>query len=931
MADQAQYRRIALPRPEISLETAAALLSDRFGRTGQLIELPGAQDRDFLVETDQDRFLLKISAADASEQEAMAQLATLRHLSESLPDLTLPQPVPATDGSALALHESEDGQYRIRLLRIADADTLAGSGALNAEDLRAAGAFAARISLALRDFTHPGLERELQWDLRRAGPVALELLAAVPDNTKRDKIAKAMITAVRHLRPLATDLRTQAIHQHLSDEAITASRDDKGLWRPDGILDFDDVAYGWLVGDLAILAASLLAHGGGDAFAILPAIEAFHAQLPLTDGELKALWPLIVARAGVLVASGEKQLALEPGNAPLRAQVGRHWQIFDAATSVPFSLMEHAILGRMGRVPAIRDLAAGRLLPDIEAGAYGLTDLSVSSPALVGDGFADPEIDWKLLAREAARTGVATTRYGEYRLSYTRLHSAREPTNCALHVDVCLPAATRAVAPFAGTIRHNEDRFILASDTLSLHVFGLDCPLEDGTVLEQGDDLGQVAGEEGTVGGLRLQLCRDHDLVPPLFARRSQAAAWQVLCPSPAALLDCPLDAAPLPAGGTPQFERGFGEYLFDLDGRAYLDMAGDANLVGHGDLRMAEAAYRQWAMINTGPAIQPQIIADYKASLEARAPRGLDHVFLVGSSSEATDLALRLARAHTGAEAVISASATSDSRVTTVAIPNSYRGPYRGEPSTADYVDAVQTELMRLQADDEPVAAFHCEATCSNAAGLALPPGYLAEVYDMIRSQGGVCIADEAMTGLGRLGHHAWGFEQQGVTPDIIVIGENLAGGQPLGAVVTTHAIAESLAKHEETVSSPSGLPVSCAVAMAVLDGLAQDGLQENARDVGDHLRSRLEALLHRFGPGSTVHGMGLHLGLELTRDEDTLEPAGEAAAMLCRRLLALGVIIRPTGDHLNILRITPPLCLTRESADFFIDMLESAASQAA
>jgi 4-aminobutyrate aminotransferase-like enzyme len=170
------------------------------------------------------------------------------------------------------------------------------------------------------------------------------------------------------------------------------------------------------------------------------------------------------------------------------------------------------------------------------------------------------------------------------------------------------------------------------------------------------------------------------------------------------------------------------------------------------------------------------------------------------------------------------------------------------------------------------------------------------------------------------------WGFEQQGVVPDIITIAKGMGNGHPLGAVITSQAIADSLEREGYFFSSTGGSPVSCVIGMEVLDILRDEALQDNARTVGDHLKSGMSAMMERFPLIGAVHGMGLYLGLELVSDRSSLEPAAVQTSALCERLLDLGVVIQPTGDHLNVLKIKPPLCISMESADFFLQALEKA-----
>lgn len=969
MPDSTLFERTELARPAVTIEQAAEILKEHYGLEGSIVELGSQQDRNFRIDTGTARFVLKICRAEYATVELEAQNAAMRHLRAIDGMARVPEPIEAASGADIVALTVDGENYQVRLLSYLDGEPLTRRKHLAPTTVAALGDLAGRVALGLKDFSHDGLERDLQWDLRRAGPVALRLLGAVTDRPLRDQIAKAMISAMKRLRPLTPDLTVQAIHQDITDDNVVSRPDPHGRPIPDGVIDFGDVISSWLVADLAVTCASLLHHADNDPFFILPAVRAFHAVSPLNANELRALWPLIVARAGVLVASSEQQRAIDPDNNYVIDNAAHEREIFEVATSVPFSLMETAILQAVGEdiEPPASLPDIGRLLPDVEPDSVRLTDLSTRSFDFIQDEWSDPEIDWKLLAQVAAETGVATTRYGEYRLSYTKPLSAHAPATFALHIDACLPAETLAVAPFDGVLQTTEQHIILQGENLSLHIHGLDCPIDDGTPLVAGQDLGRIAGAPGTIGGLRLQFCRDDDLVPPLFARPAHAQAWRHLCPSPSALFGTDIDAPPLEDekllvrrhrnfaapqknyyADPPQIERGWREHLFDTTGRAYLDMVNNVTMVGHGHPRLAHAAGHQWSLLNTNSRFHYASVTEFSERLAGLAPEGLDTVFLVNSGSEAVDLAIRLAWAASGARNMLSLleayhgwTVASDAVSTSIAdnpraletrpdwvhpvlSPNTYRGQFRGEGSTADYVEAVASTLAGIDAAGTGLAGIVCESVYGNAGGIPLPPGYLQQVYALVRDRGGLCIADEVQVGYGRLGHHFWGFETQGVVPDIITIAKGMGNGQPLGAVITRREIAEAFEKDGYFFSSSGGSPVSCVVGMTVLDIMRDEGLQNNARTIGDHLKGRLEALGQRFPLVGAVHGMGLYLGLEFVRDRDTLEPATAETAAICDRLLDLGVIMQPTGDHLNVLKIKPPLCLAKESADFFADMLE-------
>jgi 4-aminobutyrate aminotransferase-like enzyme len=340
--------------------------------------------------------------------------------------------------------------------------------------------------------------------------------------------------------------------------------------------------------------------------------------------------------------------------------------------------------------------------------------------------------------------------------------------------------------------------------------------------------------------------------------------------------------------------------------------------------------------------------LARFTSRLASLAPDPLDTVFLVNSGSEAVDLALRLAQTHTGERTILAvtesyhgwtvgADAVSSSIgdnpraletrpdwVNLVESPHTYRGKHRGSDSAPAYLEDLDVELTAMDDAGIRIAGFIAEPVFGNAGGVMLPDGYLAGVYSRIRDRGGLCIADEVQVGYGRLGSYFWGSEQQGVVPDIITVAKAMGNGHPLGAVITTRAIADSFAAEGSFFSSAGGSPVSARVGSTVLDIMQDEDLQGNATRVGARLATRLRSLAEVYPLIGAVHGMGLYLGVELVLSRESLEPASAEAQLICARLLQEGVIVQPTGDHKNVLKIKPPLGLTIASADRFVDALE-------
>ncbi|HGM5553145.1 TPA: aminotransferase [Pseudomonas putida] len=955
--------RASLPSPQVSEALARQWLAEHYGLSGTLQALGSQQDLNYRVDSERGRFVLKICRGDYALVELQAQHAGLKYLAEHS-SVKVPKVIPANNGADLLSLQANGEQVHVRLLDYIEGQPLTHLDYLGHDVVAGFGQLCGEMDLALAGFDHPGLERTLQWDARHASALISHLLPVIKDERQRTLIADAAEQAERRLQPLQDKLPVQAIHMDITDDNAVWQRDAKRHWQLQGVIDFGDLVRTWRITDLSVTCAALLHHAGGDPFVILPAVQAYHAVNPLQHEELQALWPLIVARAAVLVLSGEQQVSIDPGNTYSRDNLAHEWEIFQVATSVPLTLMEAAILTSVGQsLPAISSEGFAPLLPELVGREFALIDLGVLSPHFEAGNWEQQGIDQRLLTEAAAAHGLAASRYGQYRLSQTRVDTAVEPETFPLHVELRVPQGSAVEAPFAGVLHHATDGVLqLDGPQLSVRLWGVNASLHSGAALVKGQVLGAVSGP------LIVQLSRVASLDAPLFCSPSRAAAWQALCPSPAALLGLACDAEPELDAKTllerrdasfartqkhyyvdpPRIERGWRNHLIDMQGRSYLDMLNNVAVLGHGHPRMAQVAARQWSLLNTNSRFNYAAVAEFSERLLKLAPEGMDRVFLVNSGSEANDLAIRLAWAYSGGRDMLSvleayhgwtvgadAVSTSiadnpralESRpdwVHPVTAPNIYRGEFRGLDSAPHYVRSVEAQLAHIAAQQRQLAGFICEPVYGNAGGISLPPTYLKQVYALVRAQGGVCIADEVQVGYGRMGHFFWGFEEQGVVPDIICMAKGMGNGQPLGAVITRREIAEALEAEGYFFSSAGGSPVSCQIGMAVLDVMEEEKLWENAQVVGGHFKARLEALIDKHPLVGAVHGSGFYLGLELIRNRQTLEPATEETALLCDRLRELGIFMQPTGDDLNILKIKPPMVTSRRSVDFFVDMLD-------
>ncbi|TFD17936.1 aminotransferase [Cryobacterium sp. TMT1-21] len=981
MSDFDFFSGEGLVRPDITTTDAESMAASLFGVLGTARELGSQQDRNFLI-TRHDaapgaqRYVLKVDNPAFSATELAAQDAVMEYLSAR--GMRVPRPVHGLNGSIRQHWPAAEATLPVRLLTFIEGPSLEAQGYLAPPVVRALGRLSGTTAMHLRDFAADGLDRTLQWDLRNAKAVIDLLVHWVPEEETRARLSAIADSAAARLAGVVSGLRLQTIHGDITDDNVICRVLPNGHHLPEGVIDFGDLGTGWLVAELAVTTASVLHHVPDNPFAALEAIVAFDEVVPLTDDEIVALWPLIVLRGAVLVASGEQQVRIDEDNDYARHRMDAEWHVFAAASAIGWEEAEAAIrqaLGRPSRAGAEPEtIAPDRIVPLIPALAGGdceLLDFTVTSPALADGLWQQTDAEGQLARAALTRRRVAVAPYGQFRLTRTQSLSRREPHTFALFTEVFLPAGSELIAPADAVVTAVEvteeddgDSLVLALAGIELRIGGVTSGLTPGAAVAAGETL----GVSSPAGRVTVQELTRPGLPAPHFAQPSRAAAWARLAPDPARWLGMAPQASVVdPAGELarraavmaaaqekyyeqpPQIERGWRELLIDTRGRSYVDMVNNVAVIGHSHPRFSRAVGDQLRLLNTNSRFLYSALADLCERIVAKSPDpGLDTVLLVNSGSEAVDLALRLARIHTGRGGVVAlregyhgwtmasdavstsafdnphAVASRPDWVHIIDAPNSYRGRHRGAAAAADYA----ADLAHLLADpDGPggdLAAFISEPVLGNAGGVVPPEGYLGLVYEQIRAHGGLCIADEVQVGYGRLGSHFWGSAQQGVVPDIITVAKAMGNGYPLGAVLTRRDIAESLAREGNFFSSAGGSPVSCVAGLAVLDVIRDESLQENADAVGRHLAGRLALLAERHPLIGMVHGMGLYLGVELVRDRDSLEPATSETAAICERMLELGVIVQPTSERQNVLKIKPPLCLSRESADFFVDRLD-------
>ena len=638
------------------------------------------------------------------------------------------------------------------------------------------------------------------------------------------------------------------------------------------------------------------------------------------------------------------------------------------------------------------------LPPGLAEGPRTVFDLSVGSRWLGTTGDLDARGWTDLLFGHMRANGAAVGvgRYDEARRWYdsdafaTQAGDGVERRTVHLGIDLFAEPGTPVRAPFAATVhsfRDNAARLDYGPTIVLRHEAGETrwftlyghlsrdslSGLYPGRKFAAGEEIGRIGPypENGDwAPHLHFQLMtdllgREGDF--PGVAPPSQRDVWLSLSPDPNLVLGIPeltpaarnvaaelLGARRRLLGPSLSISyrrpleivRGMGAYLYDDGGQPYLDCVNNVAQVGHAHPRVVRAGQEQMAVLNTNTRYLHDSLTEYARRLAATLPDPLGVCFFVCTGSEANELALRMARTHTGREGMVvleggyhgntsslvqlssykfdgPGGAGPPRWVACVPMPDGYRGRHRFSDSDCGARYAVEVGRAVEALGGRP-AGFLFESILSCGGQIPLPGGFLAGAFERVRAAGGVCVADEVQVGFGRAGSSFWAFEEHGVAPDIVTMGKPIGNGHPLAAVVTTPEIADSFANGMEYFNTFGGNPVSCRIGLAVLDVIEEEGLQEHARRVGERLLAGLRRLVERHAIVGDARGTGLFQGIELVTDRESLEPAPRHATYLVERMRDRGILLSTDGPLHNVVKIKPPLVFDEDDADRLVRNLD-------
>lgn len=999
-----------LSRPELDADDALDTVRDRYGLDGTLTPLPGERDLNFRLDTpDGRRFVVKASSPDEVDEILDIEVDLVRHIAR-MTDGFAPDVVPTTDGAFIVRCTDSSGRaQRLRVVEYLEGGLLAHTRPRSEALLHDLGRRLAELDSALGAYPdHPPARIDFDWALGRSGMVMERCFDLFQGEELR--LIRRIHDAWLRREPDFLGLGSQVIHGDVNDHNVLVSDAGAGPRRVTGIIDLGDAHSAPRVFDLGITLAYAILDTQDPLMAAAAVTRGFHECTPLSEDEVNVVWALTRARLGASVSIARWRQH-EDGRVDEYLTVSERpaWEMIRRLDGIHDRLAEGVIRDACGLsahpgTPVLVEWLGRQKVEPVMARPESddeitVLDLSVSSPELNGRDTADVADFTRRVFRhmedEGATMGIG--RYLEPRAFYLtdifagRAGDPRERRTFHIGIDLFDQAGAEVSAPLPGRVLSVRDNGagLDYGPTVILEHEGPHGPfwtlyghLERASVEELVEgaevDAGQTIARIGPYPEngdwpphLHFQILTDRldfEGQFPGVALPRERSVWASFCPDPNLILRVPGETTWHPPEALQErreaafgsnlsvsyekplhIVRGVGTFLYDPFGRAYLDCVNNVAHVGHEHPAVVRAGQRQMGVLNTNTRYLHEHVVAYAERLAALFPDPLSVCFFVSSGSEANELALRMARAHTGRSGVIAIEGgyhghtqglidTSHYKhagtggtgappwVRTIPLPDEYRGIYRRDVmDRADrYAEHVRSAAVDLDGAGHAASAFIAESILSCGGQIEPPAGFLSAAYRHARSAGAVCIADEVQIGFGRIGSHMWGFQAAEAVPDIVTLGKPIGNGHPIGAVVTTPEIAASFANGMEFFSTFGGNPVSAAIGLAVLDVIQKERLQEHAALVGGTLKASLASLAMRHECIGDVRGRGLFLGIELVRDRTTRTPAPGIARYVVNRASELGVLLSTDGPAHNVIKIKPPMTFTQQDGERLVATLD-------
>ena len=968
---------------------AKNLLKKHWGVNAKLLSLPSERDINFKVCADKNYVLKVYPKVDAALKTKLnLQNKVLKFLEGE--GLTSCPMVVSTKTKKLLVNPSKNSAAR--LLSFYEGLAWGDRAEHSSEEIERLGRLIATVDKSLLNLKVSSVEKKslnapFIWNMLQAGQI-LKWSEKITDSKLRELVEKTIKSFHQNSLPKLKKMPMQVIHNDGNDYNIIEK--DERLF----LIDFGDMIYAPKIVGAAVAAAYVGLKSDDPVKQISQFVRGYHSVNPIDLEELEIFIELVKVRLASSVANAALQKAQNPENNYLTISQNDVPKCLALLDQFDDNFAHYRLRNAIGleanpNAKLIRDY----LLSSTPANLLD-KPFSQLKKVYINWSFDNPEIarSTKAIEELMAKSGAEVTigYYCENRNVYQgeAFNPASESARTFhLGVDIGMPAGTSIYAPLDGVIelfnnnstyldygpvvilRHKTDQGI-PFWTLYGHLSIDSIPdWKIGKEIKAGDLIGRMGKEEENVGWpphTHFQLLTDLcgmgiDIYG--VAPRDEISLWRGISLNPNLILgiESGTDAHAKLSPSSIRSDRrvvisqnlslnfknpinilsGSGAYLFDERGKSYLDLVNNVAHVGHGHPRVVAAAAAQMSVLNTNTRYLHQTIVEYGKAITSTMPDPLSVIFFVNSGSEANDLAIRLARAHTNAKAVVAlrhgyhghtqsvveispykflgkGGAGAPKHVGVAELPDLFRGKFTGKGATEKYISNLKRSIYSIK---QPLSAFFAESIVSTAGQIVLPPGYLTQAFKLVRANGGVCVSDEVQIGMGRVGEKFWGFELHGVVPDIVTLGKPLGNGHPLAAVVTTPQIAASFNNGMEYFNTFGGNPVSAAIGQAVLEVIYDQKLQLNAKVIGNYLQDGVRQLAKSYPIIADVRGSGLFIGVEMMQDEK--RPATKEVSELMEFALTKGVLLSCDGPDNNVLKIKPPLVITKSDVDLLLNVM--------